>query len=87
MQEQALSFTLHISACNEQASSPIFQIVDLFTLWTNNGTHNVMQTVQDSDLCLVLLSAKPDSFFLLAEAAQEVERQCKQSGVLQVRLC
>lgn len=41
----------------------------------------------DSNLCLVLLSAKPDSFFLLAEAAQEVERQCKQSGVLQVRLC
>ncbi|KAL3136443.1 hypothetical protein ABBQ38_005698 [Trebouxia sp. C0009 RCD-2024] len=36
-----------------------------------------------SGLCLVLLSPHPESFFKLAEAAQEIRRQLKQPGVSQ----
>ncbi|KAL0050588.1 hypothetical protein WJX82_002800 [Trebouxia sp. C0006] len=34
-------------------------------------------------VCLVLLSSQPESFFKLADAAQQVHRQLKQPGVLQ----
>lgn len=49
--------------------------------------------MQASGFCLVLLSPQQESFFKLAEAAQEVHRQLKQPGVSQVcpaftkRLC
>ncbi len=40
--------------------------------------------LQGGGLCLVLLSSEAESFFKLADAAQEVHRQLKQCGVLQV---
>ena len=43
--------------------------------------------LQASGFCLVLLSPHADSFFKLAEAAQEIDRQLKQPGVSQVCPC
>ena len=40
--------------------------------------------VQASGFCLVLLSSHVESFFKLAEAAEQVQRQLKQPGVSQV---
>lgn len=37
----------------------------------------------EAEVCVVLLSAQAESFFALAEAAQELEKQLKQKGILQ----
>ncbi|KAL0025925.1 hypothetical protein WJX77_003954 [Trebouxia sp. C0004] len=37
----------------------------------------------EAGLCMVLLSAQADSFFALAEAAEDLEKQLKHTGVLQ----
>lgn len=41
--------------------------------------------MQEAGLCMVLLSAQADSFFALAEAGQDLEKQLKHTGVLQVQ--
>ena len=40
--------------------------------------------MQEAGVCMVLLSAQAESFFALAEAAQDLEKQLSHTGILQV---
>ena len=44
----------------------------------------IRHEAQDSDLCLVLLTGSPDSFFRLSEARTAMEAQLREGGRLEV---
>lgn len=60
------------------------QFPTLHSMLVQTLTSSHRMCVQASGFCLVLLSSQAESFFQLAEAAKQIQRQLKQPGVSQV---